>query len=68
MGHALEGKSMYEDALKYFGVAARVQPDDVGAHINVGRTLNNLGKYDEAEKVYMVSVSQCNIILKYAKN
>jgi tetratricopeptide (TPR) repeat protein len=56
VGHALEGKSLYEDALKYFNVAAQVQPDDVGAHINVGRTLNNLGKFDEAEKVYMVSI------------
>jgi len=40
--------------LKYFNVAAQVQPDDVGAHINVGRTLNNLGKYEKAEKVYLV--------------
>jgi tetratricopeptide (TPR) repeat protein len=55
VGHALEAKGRYDEALKFFGVAARVQPDDVGAHINVGRTLNNLGRLDEAESVYMVS-------------
>jgi tetratricopeptide (TPR) repeat protein len=49
-----ESKGRYEEALKYFNVAAQVQPDDVGAHINVGRTLNNLGQYEEAEKVYLV--------------
>ena len=49
-----ESKGRYGEALKYFNVAAQVQPDDVGAHINVGRTLNNLGQFEEAEKVYLV--------------
>ncbi|EEC04478.1 smile protein, putative, partial [Ixodes scapularis] len=37
------------------GVALRssgVQPDDIGAHINVGRTYNNLLMYEEAEKAF----------------
>ena len=29
-----------------------VQPDDIGAHINVGRTYNNLNLSDEAEAAY----------------
>jgi hypothetical protein len=31
----------------------RVQYDDVGAHINVGRTLNHLKMYQEAEEAYL---------------
>ena len=29
-----------------------VQPDDIGAHMNVGRALNHLGRYEEAEAAY----------------
>lgn len=54
VGHALEAKGRFDEALRFFRQAARVQPDDVGAHINVGRTLNNLGRLDEAERVYLV--------------
>jgi tetratricopeptide (TPR) repeat protein len=67
VGHALEGQSRYDEALKYFSVAAQVQPDDVGAHINVGRTLNNLGKFDEAEKVYLVRYFQLHKLLLITK-
>ena len=42
VGHALESESRFGEALSYFRRAVRVQPDDVGAHINVGRTLVNL--------------------------
>ena len=31
----------------------RVQDDDIGAHINVGRTYNNLAKFKEAEEAYL---------------
>lgn len=31
----------------------RVQPDDIGAHINVGRTYNNLKFYKQAEEAYL---------------
>lgn len=34
-----------------------VQPDDVGAHINVGRTYNHLGRYQEAEDAYVKAKS-----------
>lgn len=30
-----------------------VQQDDIGAHINVGRTLNHLKMYKEAEDAYL---------------
>ena len=33
------------------------QPDDVGAHINVGRTLNHLERYLEAEEAYLKAKS-----------
>ena len=37
--------------------ADTVQPDDVGAHINVGRTFNNLKMYAEAEESYLKAKS-----------
>ena len=42
VGHALESEARFGEALRYFRRAVEVQPDDVGAHINVGRTLVNL--------------------------
>ena len=32
-----------------------VQPDDIGAHMNVGRTYKNMKLWDEAEKAYMTA-------------
>ena len=29
-----------------------MQPDDIGAHINIGRAFNSLDRYDEAETAY----------------
>ena len=51
-GHALESKNKYEEALTLFKEAAKVQPNDIGAHINIGRTLNFLERFDEAEVAY----------------
>lgn len=33
-------------------VLISVQPDDIGAHMNVGRTYNNLEMFAEAEQAY----------------
>ena len=33
-------------------VFTSVQPDDIGAHMNVGRTHNNMEMYEEAEAAY----------------
>ncbi|XP_015913361.2 protein O-mannosyl-transferase Tmtc3 [Parasteatoda tepidariorum] len=52
VGHALESKGQFSEALHYFLQAASVQPDDIGAHMNVGRTYNNLKMYDEAEQAF----------------
>lgn len=52
VGHALESKKSYTEALLLFKEAARVQPNDIGAHINIGRTLNFLGHYQDAEIAY----------------
>lgn len=52
----------------------RVQDDDIGAHINVGRTYNNLGRFKEAEEAYLkVHPFPCirntaNIILVLLRN
>ncbi|XP_064417742.1 protein O-mannosyl-transferase TMTC3 [Latimeria chalumnae] len=57
VGHALENEHNYERALKFFIQATRVQPDDIGAHMNVGRTYKNLNKTKEAEDAYLVAKS-----------
>ncbi|XP_004564502.1 protein O-mannosyl-transferase TMTC3 [Maylandia zebra] len=57
VGHALENQNNYAKALRYFLQATRVQPDDIGAHMNVGRTYKNLNKSKEAEEAYLVAKS-----------
>jgi len=57
VGHALESKKEYSQALTFFQQATSAQPDDVGAHINVGRTLNHLERYSEAESAYLKAKS-----------
>ncbi|XP_004928023.1 protein O-mannosyl-transferase Tmtc3 [Bombyx mori] len=57
VGHALEAEGKYSEALDFFNTAVSVQPDDVGAHINVGRTYNHLGRYQEAEDAYVKAKS-----------
>merc|ERR1719192_3073663 len=52
VGHALENQKKYTDALILFKEAAKVQPDDIGAHINIGRAWNALEKFNEAETAY----------------
>nr|XP_048274229.1 protein O-mannosyl-transferase TMTC3 [Myodes glareolus]XP_048274230.1 protein O-mannosyl-transferase TMTC3 [Myodes glareolus] len=57
VGHALENEKNFERALKYFLQATHVQPDDIGAHMNVGRTYKNLNRTREAEESYMLAKS-----------
>nr|XP_012324793.1 transmembrane and TPR repeat-containing protein 3 [Aotus nancymaae]XP_012324794.1 transmembrane and TPR repeat-containing protein 3 [Aotus nancymaae] len=57
VGHALENEKNFERALKYFVQATHVQPDDIGAHMNVGRTYKNLNRTKEAEESYMMAKS-----------
>ncbi|CAL8141337.1 unnamed protein product [Orchesella dallaii] len=57
VGHALESQGNYDEALYYFQKAVSVQSDDIGAHINVGRTYNNLKLYKEAEDAYLKAKS-----------
>uniref|UniRef100_UPI00358ED8E0 protein O-mannosyl-transferase TMTC3 n=1 Tax=Myxine glutinosa TaxID=7769 RepID=UPI00358ED8E0 len=57
VGHALENQKAFGDALRYFVQATRVQPDDVGAHMNVGRTYKTLNQTKEAEAAYRMAKS-----------
>ena len=57
VGHALESDGRYPEALKYFLTAVQVQSDDVGAHINVGRTYNHLKLFQKAEEAYLQAKS-----------
>lgn len=53
VGHALENQGRFKEALDYFNMAVQVQGDDIGAHINVGRTYNHLKMFKEAEDAYL---------------
>lgn len=57
VGHALENEGRFKEALSYFQQAVLIQADDIGAHINVGRTYNNLKMYAEAEQAYLKAKS-----------
>uniref|UniRef100_A0A1B6F0B4 dolichyl-phosphate-mannose--protein mannosyltransferase n=1 Tax=Cuerna arida TaxID=1464854 RepID=A0A1B6F0B4_9HEMI len=57
VGHALEGQGRFNEALQYFHKAVSVQQDDIGAHINVGRTYNHLKMFKEAEDAYLKAKS-----------
>ncbi|GLH05530.1 Protein O-mannosyl-transferase TMTC3 [Gryllus bimaculatus] len=57
VGHALEKQERFEEALQYFQKAVSVQEDDIGAHINVGRTFNHLKMFKEAEDAYLQAKS-----------
>nr|MBE5727512.1 putative transmembrane and TPR repeat-containing protein CG4050-like [Cucujiformia] len=57
VGHALESQARYQEALIFFQTAVSVQEDDVGAHINVGRTYNHLKMFKEAEEAYLKAKS-----------
>ena len=57
VGHALEAQAKHSEALQYFQAAVQVQPDDIGAHINIGRSYNHMGKYRHAEVAYLQAKS-----------
>ncbi|XP_063885771.1 protein O-mannosyl-transferase Tmtc3-like [Scylla paramamosain] len=57
VGHALESQGRFAEALRYFQAAVSVQEDDIGAHINVGRTYNNLKLFSDAEQAYLKAKS-----------
>ncbi|XP_078582550.1 protein O-mannosyl-transferase TMTC3-like [Branchiostoma floridae x Branchiostoma japonicum] len=52
VGHALENQDRHAEALEYFLRAAGVQPDDIGAHMNVGRAYKNLEQFQDSEEAY----------------
>ena len=51
LGHEQERNGNYSFAERLFRQASQVQPDDVGAFINLGRVLKQLRRFDESEKV-----------------
>ncbi|XP_001601753.2 protein O-mannosyl-transferase Tmtc3 [Nasonia vitripennis] len=57
VGHALESQGRFKEALNFFNMAVQVQGDDIGAHINVGRTYNHLKMFKEAEDAYLKAKS-----------
>ncbi|XP_014259780.1 transmembrane and TPR repeat-containing protein CG4050 [Cimex lectularius] len=57
VGHALESQGRFYEALQFFNKAVSVQQDDIGAHINVGRTYNHLNMFKEAEEAYLKAKS-----------
>ena len=54
LGHEYEQTGDLIRAESLFRRAAELQPDDIGAHINVGRVLKAQEKFKEAEKVRLL--------------
>lgn len=50
--HVLEGENRYAEALEYFLKATLIQPDDLGAYLNVGRAYASLQKSHLAEEYF----------------
>ena len=59
LGHELERGENYTFAEQLFRRASQIQPDDVGAFINLGRVLKHLGRYEEAEEVWLLLFHVC---------
>ena len=56
LGHEYEQTGDLIRAESLFRRAAELQPDDIGAHINVGRVLKAQEKFKEAEKAYLTAI------------
>ncbi|GBN41524.1 Transmembrane and TPR repeat-containing protein CG4050 [Araneus ventricosus] len=61
VGHCLETQGKFSEALSYFNTAISVEPNDIGAYINVGRTQTQLGMYEEAERAFR-KVCICDLL------
>ena len=59
LGHEYEAMGDNEMAKRLFAHAAKVQPDDIGAHINLGRVFKAMERYREAEEVCCVFICVC---------
>ena len=57
VGHALEAKGEYSNALRFFAHATKVESSDIGGYMNVGRIYNHLKMYDKAEDMYIKAKS-----------
>lgn len=68
VGHALESQGRFKEALNFFNMAVQVQGDDIGAHINVGRTYNHLKMFKEAEDAYLKVNNTLNIYTNCLSN
>ena len=55
LGHNHEARGEYETAERLFRRAVKVQLDDIGAYINLGRALRALGRDQEAEMVELLN-------------
>lgn len=51
IGHFYERNQQHEEALNYFKQAALKDPEDLGAELNIARTLIQLNRTDEAESL-----------------
>jgi Flp pilus assembly protein TadD len=50
LGLVLAAQGKLNDAVRYFGEATRLRPEDAEAHESLGRGLLELGRKDEAAK------------------
>jgi tetratricopeptide (TPR) repeat protein len=56
-GNSQLGLHQYEEALKSYEQAIKLDPNNYAAYNNKGTALNDLGRYDEALKVFDQALS-----------
>uniref|UniRef100_H2Z0F9 dolichyl-phosphate-mannose--protein mannosyltransferase n=1 Tax=Ciona savignyi TaxID=51511 RepID=H2Z0F9_CIOSA len=57
IGHSYEGEKDWKTAMLYFKQATTVQPNDIGAHMNLARVLEELNQTTAAESSYRAAKS-----------
>lgn len=57
-----EHKEQLPEAEKLFQLASQLQPDDVGAFINLGRVRKAQKKYQQAEEVFLLMLPVCLLL------
>ena len=65
LGHEFEHHEELDTAERLFRRASQVQPDDIGAFINLGRILKARERYSEAEKVGLLSPNHLDVYSVY---
>ena len=65
LGHEMEKQENYPFAEQLFRSAGQIQPDDIGAFINLGRVLKQQGRFEESERVRICNSTHTQVECVY---